>query len=315
MSIVLAEPDKLAQLCERLSSEEDMSLFLDGLNELMPDLSFSHVTTRSGWHRLGGVVDSDYKPVAKNIVHWAEEESDGDVDELIARFMDEGYFATKLSGRTLYFTASAGDHPEEFIQLEVEHLQEVLDRRLIETDWFPESIEEFLDPLECPRLVPEPVASSYFQFRRIVPVSELITEESGSNRAMRDLVRFFKDWKVSSANEDHRFCDHWVLALREYMDSNGDSRLSAKPTYVFNGDLPELPDDSSLRGLELANAIHEFDRQFGYPFAWFFMLLNQRTSNYRLAEAVLKDLKGAYDYLPAKDVKVLSDWERLPYAV
>jgi hypothetical protein len=34
-----------------------------------------------------------------------------------------------------------------------------------------------------------------------------------------------------------------------------------------------------------------------------------------LADAVLADLMGAYDYLPARDLKVLPQWEQSPYAV
>jgi hypothetical protein len=76
-----------------------------------------------------------------------------------------------------------------------------------------------------------------------------------------------------------------------------------------------LPSGEILRGAELANAIHGYDRQLGYLFAWFFIMLSRKAANYSLAEAVLGDQVGAYDYLPARDLKVLRQWEERPYAV
>jgi len=44
-------------------------------------------------------------------------------------------------------------------------------------------------------------------------------------------------------------------------------------------------------------------------------MLSSHSENYTLAEAVLRDQMGAYDYLPAKDLKVLRQWEERPYGV
>ncbi|MEW7996397.1 MAG: hypothetical protein AB2825_18395, partial [Candidatus Thiodiazotropha endolucinida] len=70
-----------------------------------------------------------------------------------------------------------------------------------------------------------------------------------------------------------------------------------------------------LSGAELANAVHGYDRVLGYPFAWYFMMLGSTASNYTLADAVLQDQMGAYDYLPKRDLKVLREWEAKPYGV
>ena len=68
-------------------------------------------------------------------------------------------------------------------------------------------------------------------------------------------------------------------------------------------------------GSELANRIHGYDRSVGYPFAWYFNMLGNKAENYTVADAVLKDLMGAYDYLPARDLKVLRQWEERPYGI
>ena len=314
MDDLVSKAELLAQLCNRV----DASLGLDGLQDqlqcLLPDLRFDWVMTRGKWHRLGGVVDADYRPVDDNIVQWTERESAGEVDELIARYAGKGYFATRLAGKTHFFTLPCGPKAEDFIQLEIEELQQVLDRPLITRDWFPESLEEFLDPLDYPRLEPEPIGKPYYQFRRLTPIAGLMNE-SPRNQALANLQRFFRDWDQSSACEGEHCSHHWILAQREFMDSDGECRRVARPVSTFAGELSELPPGESLHGSRLANAIHGYDRQLGYPFAWYFIMLSSRASNYNLAEAVLRDQMGAYDYLPARDLKVLRGWEERPYGV
>ncbi|OGT91544.1 MAG: hypothetical protein A2286_04765 [Gammaproteobacteria bacterium RIFOXYA12_FULL_61_12] len=278
-------------------------------------LDFKWVLTRGNWHRLGGVVDAAHRPVDNNIAQWAERESGGNLDELIARHGDKGYLATRLAGQSHYFTAVQGDNPEDFLQLEIEELQEVIDRPLFDPEWPPESLEELIDPPEHPRLDPEPIGRPCYLFRRLTPVAGLVDEAAQENRALANLRRFLDDWHQSSAFEGEPFCRHWVLALREYLDSDGERRLSARPLSTFAGKPPELPPGETLQGAELANAIHGYDRRFGYPFAWYFALVSSKGSNFPLAEAVLRDQMGAYDYLPARDLRVLRRWEEWPYGV
>lgn len=314
MNIATAKPAHLTRLCEEIEVREGISALDEGIKDLMPGLEFRHTLTRGHWHRLGGVVDAQYQPVSDNIVHWAEIESNGDVEALVMRYMDKGYFATRLAGKTHYFTATTGDRAEDFIQLEVEELQEVLDRPLIDRDWFPESLEEFLDPLDYPRLEPEPIGAPYFRYRRITDISKMM-DEMPSGHASLNLQRFFHDWYHSSAYDAEPFCHHWVLALQEYRDREGEWRMKARPVSSSVNELPDLPPGDTLHGSELAKAIHVYDRRLGYSFAWFFIMVSTRSENYELAKAVLRDQAGVYDYLPARDLKVLRGWEERPYSV
>jgi hypothetical protein len=91
--------------------------------------------------------------------------------------------------------------------------------------------------------------------------------------------------------------------------------LTARPVRTFAGEIPALPEDQHLRGASLANALHAFDRALGYPFAWYFSMLSERADHHQLAESVLGDLMGAYDYLPKRDLQLLRRWEEQPYAV
>jgi hypothetical protein len=315
MKLELAKPERLAEICSESATTDGLESLSERINGLVSDLNFSHAATRGHWHRLGGVVDSHYRPVSKNIAQWAEAQSNGNIDRLIAEYADKGYFVTRLAGKTHYLCAPCGDNPEDFIQIEIEELQEVLDRPLVETDWFPDSIEEFLDPLYSSRLAPEPVGGAYFQFRRITPVHVMLRDASKENQALFNLKRFFDDWSMSSANEHGPICLHWALALREYIDSDGECRLSAKPFSTFSEKVDSLARVGDLHGAELANLIHGYDRRVGYPFAWYFNMLGSKAENFAVAEAVLRDQMGAYDYLPARDLKVLRSWEERPYGV
>lgn len=315
MNDLISDMEQLAQFCAQADAKAGPKALVPELGKLLPELEFDHVLTRGGWHRLGGVVDADRKLVAEHIDKWAEHEADGDIDELTAKHMDSGYFATRLAGKTHYFTAPVGESAEDFVQLEIEELQAVLDRPLFEADWYPDSLEDFIDPLDRERLDPDPVGEPSYLFRRITPIAKMLSEAPRGNQALHNLHRFFEDWRHSSAGDGTPCCRHWALALSEYMDSDGERRLTAKPVATFVEDMPELPPGDELQGVELANTLHRYDRHMGYAFAWYFNMLASKASNFALAEAVLRDQMEAYDYLPAKDLKVLRAWEERPYGV
>ncbi len=302
---------RLAELCASLSGPFDTSGLAAAVQGLLPDLEVRYAMARSGWHRLGGVVDLDGARIAQSIVDWAEAESGGDIDDLMFKLVGQRYFATRLNGLTHYLVAPTGPEPQDFVQLEIEELQEVLDRCITDPDWFPDSIAEFVDPLDFPRLEPEPVGAPRLVFRRLVRVPSLMA----SGDAGPKLRRFLADWERSSAGESDHFCDHWVLAIREYQGRDGEDHTSAKPVPAIRDPVSGLPSGEVARGAQLANQIHGFDRALGYPFAWYFHMLTDPKVSHRLAEAVHADLMGAYDYLPVRDLKVLRDWYAEPYGV
>ncbi|MBK1717666.1 hypothetical protein [Thiocystis violacea] len=303
---------RMARTCQTMEAADGIEALVGAIQSLMPDLEVAHAMTRSGWHRLGGVVDLDGRRIAHNITEWAEAESGGDIDELMFKLSDARYFATRLNGQTHYLVARTGPLARDFIQIEIEQLQEVLDRTISDPDWFPDSIADFVDPLDFPRLEPEPVGQPRWLFRRLLRVPDLIASRDASPR----LARFLDDWDRSSAVESEGFCHHWVLAIREYQDRDGDGHLSAKPVAALQERRPPaLPDAEVARGAGLANQIHGFDRELGYPFAWYFHMLTNRQVSHKLAEAVHADLMGAYAYLPARDLKILRDWYQDPYGL
>jgi hypothetical protein len=91
--------------------------------------------------------------------------------------------------------------------------------------------------------------------------------------------------------------------------------MEAKPVSTCVDKLEELDPDNTMQGAELANAIHAFDHQVGYPMAWYFYLLTRKKVSPRIAEAIHNDMQGAYAYLPSRDLDILNDWVADPYSV
>lgn len=302
---------RVAQTCAALPEGVGLGALTAAIQAVLPGIEVRHVMSRGGWHRLGGVVDLEGRRIARHIADWAQAESGGDVEILLAKLVDLRYFATRLNGQAHYLVAGTGPAAADFIQIEVEELQEVLERCITDPDWFPDSLDEFVDPLDFPRLEPEPLGPPRLLFRRLVQVGDLMRSPDASVRVRR----FLEDWDRSSAGESACFSDHWVLSLREYQDRDGAGHLTAKPVSAFLGEVPAVPGDLAARGAELANLIHGLDRRIGYPFAWYFHMLTDKRISHRLAEAVHADLMGAYAYLPARDLKVLRDWYDRPYGV
>ncbi len=302
---------RIAGACGEELDSVSPDAILARLQEKAPELRLRYAMARTGWHRLGGVVDAGYRRVARHIGEWAEQQSDGDMGRLMDRCAGIRGFATRLEGCTHYITAATGERAQDFLQIEIEQLQEVIERPLWDPDWIPDDLEDFIDPLDFPRLEPEPVGPPCLLFRRLVNVADFLDSEDASN----NIKRFLRDWDRSSAGEFARFCDYWCLGIREYQDSQGDSRLSAKPVPLPGGEVLDLPDEVVGRGATLANLIHGFDRHRGHHLAWYFHMLTQRRVSYQLAEAVHADLMGAFDYLPARDIAVLRDWHNDPYSV
>jgi len=304
--------DELQQCCEAVVPSADMAPLLQAIQALMPTQPLRLVLSRGGWHRLGGVVDRHQQRIAEQIVPWVEQCCGGDLDQLIADYADAGYIVTRVSGTTHYLTAAIGHAPEAFIQIEIEQLEEQIERPLLVEDSYPESIEELIDPIDPQRLAAQPIGPPRYQFRRLIDVATRL-DEAISNRRIESLRRFLADWGASSAGEQTRLCNHWVLAMQEFHDHEGVVQLTAKPIPTYPS-IPPLP-LAATGGAGVAQALQHYDRQLGYPFAWYFMLLGTRGSDAALIDTVLNDHRGDYAYLPARDLARLEAWSLRPYSV
>jgi len=309
------DTDALANACTMAQPAPDHHDLLQCIHAALPDRVFQHELSRSGWYRIGGIVTQQGERIAENLREWAEREYANDIHALMDKCAHNNWFATRLQGQTHYFYASTGNGCRDFIQLEVEEVLEVLDHPLFDDDASLDDLEEFIDPLHVSRLEMEPVAEPRYQFRRATLITDLIEKLIDPEGKEPTIGRLLMDWERSSAFESAPFHHHWVLILSPYTDRYGEQQYSIKPLSTYTDILPTIDDSQIEPGTGLANLIHGFDRQLGYPMAWYFFMLGNCKVSPRLAEAIHLDLMSAYDYLPPRDVKVLQDWIEEPYSV
>ena len=307
--------DTVSGACNFSRVSDDHMQLLENLSNVLPDLSFTVALTRGGWHRVGGLMDNAGKRVSSCLTEWLEQNGRGDITSLCAEYAEAGYIVTHIHGKTHYLVARTGDAPQDIIQLEIEELQELTDHQLFNEDDIPDDFDDLIEPVNMTPVEPEYVGSPRYVFRRITSIADYLQQMSDRNNRGNAIRRFIDDWSRSSAGECGTFSDHWVLVLHEYADAYGQHVMLAKPVTTHTGEIPRLEKAHICHGSKLANMIHGFDRDMGYPMAWYFYMLTHSNVPYQLVEAIHDDQMGAYDYLPQKDLAVLKDWYNKPYSI
>lgn len=316
MPPVMIDEAAIEKACAAAIPSKGDEGLLTSLKSAAPDLDLTLGLARDGWMRVGGVVDSEGGRVAEHLREWAEEETGGDMEELVANFGLSDYRTTRINGRSIYLIAPLGKNPMDFVQIEVEETQEVIERELFPEDWLPDDVEDLIDPLEeVPHLEPTPVTKARYSLRRVTDFRDSYDEFEESAMGDRLFRRFVRDWTHSSSGHESQFCDHWVLTLVPYTDRFGEHRFDVKPRPAASVGEPKITVEEVTRGTELGKLLHQFDRDAGYPMAWFFLSLTGNGVPHQVLEAVNEDLAGAFAYLPAKDVKVLREWVEQPYSL
>src|SRR5664279_2059327 len=123
----------VVETCTKVPVSNGPGAFVKALGVALPDWKFHHALSRGGWYRLGGIVDGDGRRVSDTLESWVEaalDERDGDFGKLIDDFAGQTLYATRLVGQTHYLVGSAGDGTDDFLQLEVEDLQEIRTHQL-----------------------------------------------------------------------------------------------------------------------------------------------------------------------------------------
>ena len=287
------------------------------LGKALPDWHFRHAFCRGGWYRLGGVVDGQGQKVADDLESWAEAalaDHDGDFGSLADAFAGQDLHATRLVGRTHYLVSPAGDGTSDFLQLEIEALQEVKGHRLFDDDELPGSLEELIDPRQT-NDTPQPLGLPTYHFRRLGHVGAFLGRMVAQGAEPAPIHRMMEDWGKSSAGNASAFYNHWVLAMREHLDRYQQPIFRAQPIATLDGDPPSFDATQGTSGLALQAALIAFDREAGYPMAWYFDMLAHKAVPHWVAQTVVEDALAGFGYLPAKDVDVVRHWLHRPYAV
>jgi hypothetical protein len=308
--------DALAEACVRVPVAAGPGALAREIAAAAPKLSFREVLVRGGWYRLGGVVDGQGARVAGDIERWSESELANhgeDFQSLAESHAGRGLRATRLTGKTHYWIAQTGKHAADFVQVEIEELQEVACQLLFDGEDVPASIEELIDSRDtwCGR--PTPLGIPFYALRRVTDMAEFLGRMRAQKLEPQPVHRFLEDWESSSAGNGAAFSNQWVLAVREHLDRYRQPILAATPVAAIVGSPPRFESAFGARGLALAESLQRFDRQAGYPMAWFFHMLTTKALPHAVASLVVEDMQSGFAYLPERDVKVVRNWLHRPY--
>ncbi|MGC1954692.1 MAG: hypothetical protein WA970_19380 [Gammaproteobacteria bacterium] len=310
--------ERLAELCQHTIPRAGHRALLEGLSRLSPQHDFRWVLTRGGWYRLGGVVTESGARITENLDAWLQQlfrDCGETMGVFVERVAKAGYLVTRWLGKTHYFVAPTGPGSADFFQLEVEELQEVIARALIDPAAPPEDLDELMDPA-LPSAQPfEPLAAPHYVFRRVTDVSAFLAEMPRRPLQTPPIRRFISEWERSSAGRTGRFCDRWVLSLRNHKGVHGEAIFTATPACTYGGTIPRLHIPALARGPDLARLVQHFDHELGYPFAWYFCMIHSHHVPTSLGDSVYQDLRTGFDYLPERDQAVLAEWIRYPYCL
>lgn len=321
MSIYTPDETVLRNLADEIESippRPHHSELLEIANRIRPGCTFRYALNRGGWYRPGAVIAADGTRIAASLETWAKDElkvCGGDMQELVERHTDSGLLVTRHSGCTHYFVAPYGPAPADFLQLEVEELQEVLDRELIDVDTPPEDMQELLEPLKPSVLDPQAVGAPRYQFRRMIDMRQTMAKVMLAAGRDAGLPRLLTEWSHSSAAARGHFSDHWIVALREHQDRYRNPVVSTALVSRKARTLKPFQWNSELAGVEMLAQLQAFDRAAGYSSAWYFHLIAGTITPPKIAYAVARDLEAGFSYLPDTEVALIKSWVAVPYSV
>ncbi len=307
----------LAAACVQVSVAQGPAGISRELARIAPQYTFREVLARGGWYRLGGVVDARGRHIADDLERWAEAElaaHDDDLAAVAAEHENSQLRATRLTGKTHYWVARTGNGATDFVQIEIEELQEVVCHALFEAgESVPASIEDLVDPRDACPGHQAALGVPFYTLRRVTGIAEFLAGMRAQKAEPQPVHRLIEAWEASSASHATDFSNHWVIAVREHLDRYHQSIRSATPVAALNGATPRFESTYGARGLALAEALHRFDRQIGYPMAWFFHMLTTKSVPHAVAGVVIEDVQSGFNYLPDRDVQVVKDWLHQPY--
>lgn len=327
-TLIRLDGQQLVKLCKetlpiqpadsRLEVAGNDNYLLGKLQALLPDNPVSLARVGDEWYRLGGIIDRNGHRVADNLIEWAERtfiECGKDLSALLDHALSQQLIATRQIGRSLHFVVQIGGKAEDFIQIDIDKTIEIADRLLVSGDRPPEDLEEFIDPLE-PECVPAfTIGPARYSYRRKTEVAVFMDEINKHQLERHPAQRFMDDWNRGSAGQQAAFCCDWVIRPYQHTGRFGEQVVNIDIVNSGKKKIPQLDKAVGLKGLALKNQLTRFDRQLGYPFAWFFYMAAGKSVPLECGVAVFKDIAGDFSYLPERDADVLRDWIKNPYKV
>lgn len=305
----------IVETCTKVQVSSGPIALVKALSHALPEWKFRHAMSRGGWYRLGGILDVNGQRVSDSLESWVEnalDQRDGDFTRLIDDFADQTLYASRLVGQTHYLVASADDSTDGFLQLEIEDLQEMRVHQLFTNE--PSTLEELVDPRGGGEQA-VPVGLPFYTFRRIQHIGAFLKRMLAQKPEPAAIHRMLEDWTKSSASNTSTYYNHWVIATREHLDRYHQSVFRAQPIATLAGTAPDFDASAGTSGLKLNDALTHFDRETGYPMAWYFHMLTTKAVPHWVAQTVVEDSLSGFAYLPQRDVDVVRSWLHRPYSV
>lgn len=307
----------LAKICKQTLPDAGEQLLLSKLRQLNPDYPLHLAQVGVEWYRIGGIVDVSGKRIANDLIEWTErtfKECGQNLHTFIEYALEQNLIATRITGNTLYWVIQIGRNAEDFVQIEIDKTQEISDRFLVDEQNPPEDLEEFIDPLAPKPIQPFAIGTARYQYRRKTDVAVFMEEMSKHPFTEHPAQRFIDDFNRSSAGQSAVFCHDWIIRPFRHTGRFGEQIVNVEIISTQTKNIPYL-ETLVAKGNTLHTHLNRFDRQAGYPFAWFFYMLKGQWVPTQQGVAVFKDISGDFSYLPERDVAVLKDWINTPYSV
>lgn len=299
--------------------------------------------------RDGNYIIEDYKQWVTAEVHAAG----GNASAVYEKYKDSGLRVTESEGVTAVVVVPYGSEPDAFIQIELQAVREKAELLLFGHWFPPQELQDLLHPSEygeetelspwayrvgklinVRRFLKEMAIID--RSKRLAKLPEMekkvlrVLKLEGSDPILTEIpfldmfpdwlqlpmpeLRFFLDWQESSAGSSGAsLCDHWWLNAKDYT-YEGERHLSFIPCWAgVDGErVPRIEADiGSIYGL--MDALEDFDRIAGYPFAWYFYMLHGNKLNRQIGERVVEAIRSGKIGLPIQDEKVLLRWADRQY--
>lgn len=306
----------LAKICKQTLPDPDEQQLLGKLKQLNPDYPLQLAQIGAEWYRIGGIVDVSGKRIANDLIEWTErtfKECGQNLHTFIDYALEQNLIATRITGNTLYLVIKTGSKAEDFVQIEIDKTQEVSDRFLVDEQNLPEDLEEFIDPISPKPIQTFAIGTARYQYRRKTDVAVFMEELSKHPFSEHPVQRFMDDFNRSSA-ATMTFCHDWIIHPYRHTGRFGEQVVDIEIINTQQKNIPYL-ENLTAKGQALHTQLNRFDRQAGYPFAWFFYMLKGLWVPTQIGVTVFKDISKDFSYLPERDVAVLKDWINTPYSV
>jgi len=308
--------DALSRICSALVPADGPDQLLDRINKADTSRRYRYVVTEHDWYRAGGVLSPDGERLADSLEEWIDTHFDGDMARFLAQYGDAGYRVTSLSGKTHFFAAGDGPGPLDFVQIEIDEVQEIMDPDKANPDQVPDSLEAIIEPPDPAQVPPDLVSPSRYVCRSVTRFSDLAESLTSDYTGDPDFRRFLAEWEHSSASGEIAFRDCWSINVLPVLADVGEHKYKVRLLSPF----AEKADPGEIRARGTTGPVlpilERIDQDCGFAMAWYFLLIAQRQLSQELMACIRRDLAAGHQQqggFAASDWNILESWSRNPY--